>query len=509
MPDRRGRSRILSGACWCLLILCVSGCVYLAQPEDAVVSQAQAPDPQSRIGQLLGGGRGVPARGLLVEASDLALTARIDMIDAADATIDAQYFIWQNDPTGVLVIQKLLDAADRGVRVRALLDDVQLTGFVDRLNALDDHPNIEIRIFNPFSVRFRYPLGFIRIAEFAIDGARLNHRMHNKLMVADNQLAILGGRNIGDDYFGRNPKRNFVDTDILLSGDIVPELSRGFDSYWNSRWAYPVSALMEFSLLPVDLETIRQRIRDRLEEWPDLESLGREIAFEDTLADLRDAAALDWSTTVVDDPEVGWFERPDDIALDLTELALRAEREVLVVTPYLIPTPNAFKIGKELVDKGVRVRIVTNSLGTNDVVAAQAAYGRYRRRILDTGVELYELRADAALPERGLSEEVCLHSKYIIIDDEIVFVGSLNLDPRSLYLNTEVGVVLESRPLAATLRESFDLLAHPDSSWRVTTHENGFRWESSAGTLDRQPAKNGWQRFRYWFLSLIPVSSQL
>ena len=213
-----------------------------------MVSQAQEPDPQSRIGQLLGGGRGVPARGLLVEASDLALTARIDMIDAADATIDAQYFIWQNDPTGVLVIQKLLDAADRGVRVRALLDDVQLTGFVDRLNALDDHPNIEIRIFNPFSVRFRYPLGFIRIAEFAIDGARLNHRMHNKLMVADNQLAILGGRNIGDDYFGRNPKRNFVDTDILLSGDIVPELSRGFDSYWNSRWAYPVSALMEFSL---------------------------------------------------------------------------------------------------------------------------------------------------------------------------------------------------------------------------------------------------------------------
>ena len=143
------------------------------------------------------------------------------------------------------------------------------------------------------------------------------------------------------------------------------------------------------------------------------------------------------------------------------------------------------------------------------MVVAQAAYGRYRQRILETGVELYELRGDAAIPERELSEDVCLHSKYIIIDDEIVFVGSLNLDPRSLYLNTEVGVVLESRPLAAKLHESFDLLTHPDSAWRVTKRGNGFRWESSAGILDRQPAKNGWQRLRYWFLSLLPVSSQL
>ena len=499
------RSWILAG------LVGISGCVYLTPFEDADLTHAQPPQPDTRIAQLLTQTPDDKARALLVEDPHLALTSRIDLIDAADHTIDVQYYIWHNDATGILVIDKMLAAADRGVRVRALVDDIHLAGLVDRLSAINGHPNIEIRIFNPFSVRLRFQLGLFRLLEFAIDGNRLNHRMHNKLLVADNQLAILGGRNIGDEYFGRGDDLNFFDTDVLLSGDIVPELSRGFDDYWNSRWAYPVEALVNFSLTTADLDSVRGRIRKRLAEHPDLAHLSRAVAFDDTIAHLLDSHTLTWHTTIVDDPDVSWGDRPDEIAAELAAIALTAEREVLVASPYLVPTENLLGIAKTLTERGVKITVLTNSLASNDLVVANTGYARFRGQIIAAGINLYELRADARVSQNlatHLAKKESFHSKYIIFDDNLVFIGSLNLDPRSLYLNTELGVVLESASLAAALRQSFETLINPDNAWRVLDTPDGLRWQSSAGIVDKQPA-TGWQRFWNGVLSVMPVSSQL
>jgi putative cardiolipin synthase len=503
-----GRRRWTRSAVTALIPILAAGCVYFPTLGERTKTVAQTPNPDTRLAQAMAA-YGVSPRALLVEDEHLALTARLDMIDAADETIDLQYFIWQNDPSGLLVIKKILAAADRGVRVRALLDDVQLEGLVDRLNALDEHPNIEVRIFNPFSVRMRYRLWLFRVAEFSIDGARLNHRMHNKLLVVDNHLAILGGRNIGDDYFGRSVGRNFIDTDIMLSGPIVPELSSGFDVYWNSRWAYPVNALGNLSIIPDDLGRLRQRVDARLSEHPDLNALERDDAFDETIAQWGEGPSLDAWSTVIDDPDVSWFDRPDEIAADLAEVALQAEKEVLVVAPYLIPTRNLLDIAETLVDRGVRIVAITNSLTTNDVVLAQAAYARYRKRILDMGVELYEMHGQPELAKGLISEEICLHSKYIIVDRQTVFVGSTNLDPRSLYLNTELGVVLESEALVDLLTRSFLDLIRPENAWRVVYGTEGFEWHSAEGVVYEAPAKSAWQRWRYRLLSLLPLQNQL
>jgi len=448
-------------------------------------------------------------RAFLIEDAHQALATRVGLIDAADQAIDAQYFIWQNDATGILVIDRLLAAADRGVRVRALVDDALMEGLTGRLMALDSHPNIEVRVFNPFSLRVPFPPLLLRAAEFVIDGGRLNHRMHNKLLVVDGQLAILGGRNIGDDYFGFSPKRRFIDTDILLSGDIVRELDEGFETYWHSRWAYPASAFVNLSPVAPDLATVRRRIRERLSARPGLQSAGGEAAFEDTIRKLSTGPQVRWSATIIDDPDVPRERARGRMAVDLTEFALNARCEVLVVSPYLIPTPKLLDIARTLTARGVKVSVLTNSLATNDLVIAHAGYARFRRDILDAGVELYELRPDAARFRDGQASRISLHSKYIVLDRETVYVGSLNLDPRSIYLNTELGVVLESPALAGSLRASFLDMVRPQNAWRVIDTAGGLRWRSDAGTLERQPATGPWQRLRDWMWSLLPLSGQV
>ena len=358
-----------------LLWLALGGCVYLPPVKAVKPSHALPARDDTRIASVLATSYAPnKTHALLIESPDFALTSRLDLIDAADVSIDLQYFIWQNDTTGILVIEKLLAAADRGVRVRALVDDIQLEGLVNRLNALEDHPNIEIRIFNPFSIRWRYELGILRLAEFAIDGNRLNHRMHNKLLMADNQIGILGGRNIGNDYFGLSQKRNFIDLDILLSGAIVQELSKGFDTYWNSQWSYPVNQLLNLSVFPDQLEKLRKRIRQRLAESPSIDVLAAPSPPPNALTRMQDSTEIDSYFVMVDDPSVSWFNKPDEIVDDLVEIALQAQREVLVVTPYLIPPSELIDAAKILVDRGVKVSIVTNSLETNDVVIAQSAY---------------------------------------------------------------------------------------------------------------------------------------
>ncbi len=485
--------------------LAISACVYLPRQEGPP-SQSLPAEPDAGIADALGNGTD---RALIINEPLDALHARLDMIDTAEHCLDLQYFIWQNDQTGILLVRHLLAAADRGVRVRVLLDDIQLQGLVDRLNALNDHPNVEIRIFNPFSVRLRYQLGLLRLAEFAIDGNRLNHRMHNKLLVADNHVAVLGGRNIGDDYYGFSPVRTFVDSDLLISGRLVPKLSTGFDRYWNSRWAYPVSALVSLPPTPASLDKLRARIDERLLGYPELLSVTAPAARSNTFGRLRTAPRLTGGQVVVDDPDVSWGERPDEIAADLTAVAASAAHSVLVVSPYVVLSPALLDVARSLTERGVSVKVLTNSLASNDVVIAHAAYARFRRRLIEADIELFEFRHDAAFSTYELGGYRSLHSKYIVFDDAEVFVGSLNLDPRSLYLNTELGVVLSSPALAQALRREFETMTHPDNAWRVSLREDGLSWSSSAGVVDEQPARGEWQRARAALLGLLPLSSQL
>ena len=323
----------------------LSSCAYVHQVEPGPESHALPQQADSRLGGLLSTTDGL-GRAMVVGDPHLALTARLDLIEAAETSIDVQYFIWHNDPSGILVIDRLLAAADRGVRIRALIDDVQLEGLVSKINAITRHPNVEVRIFNPFSVRFGMQLRLFRLAEFAIDGNRLNHRMHNKLLVADNQAAIMGGRNIGDDYFGLSRRRNFIDTDLLLSGSIVPELSAGFDVYWNSGWAVPSDALLQMEVTSIKLAAVRDRIDERLAEYPELTALVDPERLETLAAQLIDAHPLEDARPVLDDPDVAWGERPDEVADILTELAEQTEEQILIVSPYLVLTPPLLELGQ-------------------------------------------------------------------------------------------------------------------------------------------------------------------
>jgi putative cardiolipin synthase len=463
--------------------------------------------PDSRLGLLLTEDD-AHGRAMVIDDPRLALTARLDLIEAAESSIDVQYFIWQNDPSGILVIDRLLAAADRGVRVRALVDDVQLEGLVAKINAITRHPNIEVRIFNPFSVRFGMQLRLFRLAEFAIDGNRLNHRMHNKLLVADNQAAIMGGRNIGDDYFGLSLERNFVDTDLILSGPVVPGLSQGFDIYWNSGWAVPSEDLFQLELTEVELQAVRERIAERLADHPALTALVVHDRIETLMTRLLDAHHLQDAQPVVDDPDVTWGERPDQVADVLTELAESARMRIQIVSPYLVLTSPLLELGRSLHDRGVDVQVITNSLASNDVVIAHAAYARFRDEILDAGTELYEFRGDPEIARDDPAEHISLHSKYILFDTDTVFLGSLNLDPRSLYLNTELGVILKSSSLVAELGADFARLTSGENAWRVMRGGSGFEWRSAETTVQRQPAKSGWQRFRSWLMTFLPLAGQ-
>ena len=498
------RSGVILGLTTCL----GAGCVYLPQAADDNQTFAIAPQDGDRISKATAIVDG-SVRARLIEDPAEALTSRVALVRAADRSIDAQYYTWMRDVSGHLMIREMVAAADRGVRVRVLVDDIHMAGLVDRVQAIDEHPNIEIRIFNPFSVRLRYDLGLFRLLELAIDGGRLNHRMHNKALISDNRLAILGGRNIGNAYFGLAEDLNFLDTDVLVNGQIVRELSVGFDVYWNSRWAYPVDAFI--TVLQPGLEGIRRTIDASIAKHAERLPSEADIDWRALVQRLSASSAVSEFAVIYDAPDVRWFDRPDEMADHLIESAQNVQGEILIASPYLIPTKRLLATADQLGGRGVQFKVVTNSLGSNDLVMAHAGYARFRDELLAQGAQLYELRGDALVGRAGQSapsRRQSFHSKYMVFDDELVYVGSMNLDPRSVAINTELGVVLRSRQLAGELRSSFETLLHPDNSWRVEKADGGFTWTSSRGTTHREPA-SAWRRFLSFWLSLLPLSGQL
>jgi len=447
-----------------------------------------------------------------------AFKARFAIAGMAEKTLDMQYYLWKGDLAGQLLLWRVLEAADRGVRVRFLIDDIYHSGRDDVYALLDTHPNFELRVFNPIANR-----GLFRNLNFLADKQRLNHRMHNKIFTADSAVAVLGGRNIGNDYFGVDTRANFFDLDVLTVGSGAQQAGDAFDEYWNSRLAVPIRVLngREFSV--EDLSRARAELNESL---VNLQAMPYAIAMQED--ETREALkkwreGLRWTRAqVIFDPLERFDGQGESAVLSFAADAIAdIENEFLAESAYLIPSEGGLKNVKAMVDRGIRVRLLTNSLMSNNHLSAHSGYMKYRKPLLEAGAELHELRADAELREHFKAskneEEVPagIHTKSFVIDGEQALIGSFNFDPRSRDLNSEIGLVISDREFAqevvAVMNRDFD----PVNSYRLFLNEKGkLRWEitnpdGSKTTYKRDPGASIWKRMGARILSWLPIEQEL
>lgn len=442
-----------------------------------------------------------------------ALAARIALSDLAEKSLDVQYYIWEADATGRILADRLVRAADRGVRVRVLLDDINLSGRDARVAALDAHPNIEIRIFNPFSSR-RF-----RALDFAVDLARVNHRMHNKMMIMDNALSLVGGRNVGAHYFAAHAESNFRDLDIVSGGPLVRETTSVFERFWNGAWSVPVSDLVGECYTEGDCQAAIGVIRDeiRQDNYP--------FPLEVETQKLIDRLESIFADFVWAPGEIVW-EDPSSIYEGISEGRMNKalyerlrtlEHELLIESAYFVPRTVGVDATGRLAERGVNVRVLTNSLAANDVLAAHAGYSKYRKALLENGVELYELRPyPGAVDKKIVSAEskAALHTKAIVFDRKDVFIGSFNLDPRSAAINTEAGIYVQSPELAGQVVDFMEEGVAPENAFRVLLDDNSdLRWviEKDGVRLDydTDPNSRWYQRWIARLIALMPIDKQL
>lgn len=449
----------------------------------------------------------------LIRDGRVAFVARAALTELAEKTLDLQYYIWEPDSTGRILANQLLEAADRGVRVRLLVDDINMAGRDADLAAIDAHPNIEIRLFNPFANRGA------RVLDFAIDLNRVNHRMHNKVMVMDNAVAIVGGRNIGNHYFGVATDANFRDLDIAAAGPIVRDVSDVFDDFWNGEWSVPIDALVERSYRQADLEQVRAVLDERIAEDPYPYSLEEDIgAFKSQLVSIRDR--LIWAPGIIvwDDPNaLAGGAAHGEIIKGLARKLDTLQDELLIESAYFVMKQAAVDKLQELEERGVSVRVLTNSLASNDVIAAHAGHAKRRKAVIEAGVDLYEYRPDSQINKSSVwmgESKAALHTKALVFDRESVFIGSFNLDPRSANINTEAGLYVESPELAAQVIDYMDAGVRPENSYHVRLDDDGaLYWETQRDgapvRYDVDPGSTGFQRFLAGFIMLLPVEDQL
>ncbi len=421
------------------------------------------------------------ASGVRLLASGLeAFVSRAALAETAERSIDMQYYVVAQDATATLLLYRTLLAAQRGVRVRLLLDDIGAAGRDFDLATLAAHPNVQIRIFNPFLQR--WPFGVSRLFEFIGDSDRLNRRMHNKLWIADNAVAVIGGRNLGDAYFGawgEGDFADFADLDVLSAGPVVAQASASFDEYWNSEWAVPISAFIGDAPSRAELEDVVSGLAAHAAHFRETE-YAKALRSAELGRELREGrvpftAAHAWA--VYDPPGKLDKTAPADtgrILAALRPLVEAAKHEVILVTPYLIPSARGIDLLCALTRRGVDVRVLTNSLASTDVPAVHSGYARYRPRLLACGVHLHELRRDPTRRTRsGLSSGASLHAKAVAVDRKVVIVGSMNLDPRSRLSNTEIAVTIESPELGEQLAAMFQEATALDQAYDVRLSEPG------------------------------------
>ena len=442
-----------------------------------------------------------------------ALSARLALADAAERSLDVQYFIWNKDMSGKVLLEHLFRAADRGVRVRLLLDDLGVMPSDATLLAIDSHPNIEVRMFNPVALRSPRLLGMV------IDPGRINKRMHNKSFTADNAVSIVGGRNIGDEYFDANAKMNFADLDVAVIGPVVKEVSDQFDLYWNHKAAIPISALARQNTTPAQLAKDRAALlaqHDTAEASAYAQSL-RDSPFARQLRNRSVSYYWGKATVVEDHPDkVATSARKTEthLAPQLRELAAKTKRELFLVSPYFVPGKAGVELLAGVRQRGPRVVVITNSLASTDGVPVHAKYQLYRKALVEAGVELYEIKPTAGAQLRRRFREPAgsstggLHAKTFAFDRRIGFIGSYNLDPRSSKLNTEMGVVFDCPPLAKRLPEETERhLSH--SAYRVTLDGKRLVWVTREGGKEMrytsEPDADFMKRLKAQVISWLPI----
>jgi len=460
---------------------------------------------------------------------------RVQMIDAAESTLDLQYFIFRGDETGRLLTDGLLRAADRGVRVRVLVDDGDTLAGDEQISALDTHPNVQVRIFNPFAYRGHNSMR--RTLEFMFHASRLDYRMHNKLLVVDNAVALVGGRNIGNQYFQMDPESQFADDDVFAAGPIAMQLSATFDEFWNSPFAIPAAALDRHQSSAKALTERRGRAAERSEQQlqtlnsDGIDYAARVATGEPYAGMLSGRLPLVWARAEVvsDSPDKKNTESGDRrgrlMARPVLKAARAAQSEVLIVTPYLVPADDEIALLQDLRQRQVQVRILTNSLESTPDPVAQAGYRKYRIPLLKDGVELHELRALLG-NTRGSGQTAVvsrygnygLHAKLFVFDRERLFIGSMNFDQRSKHINTEIGVIIDSPELAQQTAKRFESMVQPANAYALAWRTLGsgssqLVWDSQingdAIEYTREPARSGWQRLEQNLLSWLPIGPEL
>lgn len=527
---RRVVTQVLAAlaAGWVAVLL--SGCAHLPPLDGRLPSHAVTDTGGTALGRAVGPDAaahpGLSGIHPLPDARD-AFAARVVLARAAERSLDVQYYIWNADLSGTLLFQALHEAAERGVRVRLLLDDNNTRGLDPVLGVLDAHPNIEVRLFNPFPMRQARLLGFLT------DFARLNRRMHNKSFTADNQVTIVGGRNVGDAYFGATDGVLFADLDVVACGPVVSAVSTDFDRYWASGSAYPAARLVP----AVDAATAAD-LRDR---WARLASAPDAAAYTDAvrrsglMQGLRDGTlGWQWAPTqlISDDPAKG-LDQAQAEALMLHQMgqAFGAPTSGLdLVSPYFVPEAAGVDAFTAMARRGVRVRILTNALEANDVPAVHAGYARWRKPLLEAGVRLHELKRAAVAPGGAATSDLpddrprqatslagssgaSLHAKTFAVDGRRAFVGSFNVDPRSARLNTELGVVIDSPALAGAIGAALDR-GLPARSYEVKLDADGeLVWldQVGDGTVrhTREPGVSVFKRALVTVLSWLPIDGLL
>lgn len=504
------------------VVLLLSACSSLPPLENRQPSLALPPDRSSGIAKeaapLLEAHPGLSGFKTLMSGEE-AFLSRLRTIGGASRSIDIQYYIWHDDLTGRALHEALLRAADRGVRVRLLLDDLDTAGKDPLLRALNYHPEIEVRLFNPFANREH------RLRDFIGDTARVNHRMHNKTITADGVLTVFGGRNIGDEYFSAGEDVGFGDMDALAVGPVAAEIGAQFDLYWNSQWAYPVDSFTW------DAPVSEQDYRDYRAKSAGYMEAARQSRYAEVVKQYNLGTQRLAEIDFVWSPWILAYDQPSKITAktisETTHLAPRLKKaldatqsDLVIVSPYFVPGEWLTGYLTDMVERGVRVRILTNSLAANDVSLVHAGYMRYREDLLEGGVELFEYRADAdavANRQTGIrhigASKASLHGKFFGFDKTHLFIGSFNLDGRSVALNTELGVYFASPTQAENLSSRFDEKI-TQIAYRLSLDEEGdIHWttldDGLEVSVDHEPDTSGWTRFKTRVLSWIVPEKQL
>ena len=502
-----------------LLVTILAGCASLPEeinhPADPLLTQ-----PDSSLSALINANKPEQAdmsAVLLLDNGWDALAQRLALIETAEQSIDIQYYIWNSDVSGSYLASRLLAAADRGVKVRVMLDDINLNEREVLLATLDRHPQIEIRIFNPLPTR----RGFTKWFDFLNDFSRLNRRMHNKSFTVDGAMSIVGGRNIGDEYFDLSDDINFRDRDVLTLGPVVNDIQTSFGQYWNSRWSYPINLLSEdlqSDGTAAELAALDDMLVPRYKHYPALP-----VSNETSQYLLQDSMhKLSWvqARYISDLPvptDVSNTNQPKRTAIILGELAVQSNAEILLESAYLIFDDRQLEKLQALTNKGVQIKALTNSQASNDLVANHSGYAARREDMLENGIQLYELKPNANLCEISTKDTAkCapiaaygLHSKSAVFDSNIAVIGSFNYNLRSTYLNTESILIIENKALALSLANDIKQAMNKDNSWRLELVDGDIHWYSGTDSWKVDPETGQWQRIKSGFLQLLPIEKYL